>query len=116
MVRAMTAQRPSLSTDIKSKSKRGGKRAGAGRPKNTPNRATPEQKQSIEELARSYAPDCLAVLHKIATRGTSEASQVAAANSLIERGYGKARQSVEHTGEGGGAVIHRVELVAVYPE
>jgi hypothetical protein len=51
-------------------------------------------------------------LVEIATRGTSESARVTAAMGLLDRGYGKPRQTVENTGEGGGpmlvTVTHRV--------
>lgn len=95
-----------------SKSKRGGSRPGAGRKPGRPDRATAEQKDGLEAQARAFTKVALMALVKIATRGTSESARVTAAMGLLDRGYGKPRQTVENTGEGGGpmlvTVTHRV--------
>jgi hypothetical protein len=71
---------------------RGGKRAGAGRPSGRRNKATVEQKLTLEELARAHTDTALAVLVEVAQHGQSEAARVSAANAILDRGYGKARQ------------------------
>lgn len=91
----------------------GGKRLGAGRPKGRRNKATAELKLSLEELARGFTTDALETLVRIATKGGSEAAQVAAASAILDRGYGKPRQSLEHGGEGGGPIVHRIERVII---
>lgn len=101
--------------DTKSKTKRGGFRAGGGRPKGSKSRATPEQKHTISEMAKQHAPLALRVLAEIAERGESESARVAAANALLDRGYGRPPQSVELTGDGGGPVLTRIECVIVDP-
>ncbi len=73
-------------------SQRGGKRSGAGRPQGRRNKATVEQKLTLEELARTHTDTALAVLVEVAQKGQSEAARVSAANSILDRGYGKARQ------------------------
>lgn len=81
---------------------------GPGRPKGSRNKRA----IMVEEMAREYAGDALAALRHIATKGESEAARVSASVALLDRGFGKARQAVEHTGEGGGPmqveVTHRV--------
>jgi hypothetical protein len=84
--------------------KRGGKRAGAGRKPGSKDRATIEQKATLEELARSMTPMAMKVLEHVAQASESDAARVSAANSIIDRGYGKARQAVEHTGKDGGPI------------
>ncbi len=74
------------------RSQRGGKRAGAGRPSGRKNKATVEQKLTLEELARSHTETALTVLLQVAQHGQSEAARVSAANSILDRGYGKPRQ------------------------
>lgn len=81
--------------------KRGGKRPGAGRKKGSLDRATVEQKATLEELARSYTDVAMSVLVGVAQASESDAARVAASNSILDRGYGKARQGVEHTGKDG---------------
>ncbi len=71
------------------KSKRGGARPGSGRPKGSPNKAT----RDLKELAQVHTPDALRTLATIMKKGQSEAARVAAANSLLDRGYGKAHQT-----------------------
>jgi hypothetical protein len=82
--------------------KRGGKRPGAGRKKGVKDKATLEQKATLEELARTHTETALNVLVSVAQKSESDAARVSAANSIIDRGYGKARQAVEHTGKDGG--------------
>lgn len=79
----------------------GGKRPGAGRPKGAVNKATAD----IKALAQKYAPDALKTLHSIMQASESDAARVAAANSLIDRGYGKAPQAIQHQGHEGGPVV-----------
>ena len=85
--------------------KRGGKRPGAGRPVGSRDTATIEQRGTIEELARSHAPTAMATLVDIAAKGESEAARVSAANAILDRGYGKPMQAMEHTGKDGAALI-----------
>src|SRR5215216_3157486 len=54
-----------------------------GRPKGNP---------VIQELARQYGPAALETLAEIATTGKSESARVAAANALLDRGYGRPTQ------------------------
>ena len=73
---------------------RGGKRAGSGRPRGGKNPKTLE----IQAAARLYAGDALAALRHVAHKGESEGARVSAAVALLDRGYGRARQSVELSG------------------
>ncbi|WP_370309282.1 hypothetical protein [Sphingobium abikonense] len=96
------------------KSNRGGKREGAGRPKGAPNKAT----ASIREIARLYTDDAVNALVRVLTDGSApHAAVVSAANSILDRGYGKAATIVQGD-EDGGAVkfATRIELVGVRPE
>ena len=67
----------------------GGYRPGAGRPPGSPNKSTREQTKNISELARSYTQEALETLVDVARNGRSDASRVAAANALLDRGFGK---------------------------
>lgn len=78
---------------------RGGARPGAGRPKGAKDKATKEAGATIAELARAHGAAALKVLLGIAMSGDSEAARVAAANALLDRGYGKPPQSIEHSGQ-----------------
>lgn len=84
----------------KNQSSLGGRRPGAGRPKGRKSDATLE----IEARAKEYAGDALKALADIAARGESETARVSAAVALLDRGYGRPRQAVEHTGKDGGPV------------
>ena len=48
----------------------------------------------------------------ISTSGESEAARVSAANALLDRGYGKPRQAVEHSGADGGPIEHRISSMS----
>lgn len=82
----------------------GGLRAGAGRPKGSKDKATLEQKATISDLAKALAPQALKTLAEVMKSGASDAARVAAANSILDRAYGKPVQSVEHVGKEGGAI------------
>ena len=81
--------------------RKGGKRPGAGRPKGGVSRATPAQKDDLSARARLYTDVALKALVAIAKGAESEAAQVAAANALLDRGYGRARQALEVSGTDG---------------
>lgn len=87
------------------KSHRGGKRPGAGRKKGAKDKATIEQKATLEELARSHTDTAVNVLVQVAQASESDAARVSAASAILDRGYGKARQAVEHTGKDGGPIV-----------
>lgn len=72
-------------------SSRGGKRAGAGRPPGSINRATRAQKKRLSEFAREHSDLAIDVLCDVAKNGNSESARVAAANALLDRAYGKPR-------------------------
>ena len=71
--------------------KHGGKRDGAGRPAGTPNKATREQGARLSELAKSYTDIAFSTLVDVAMNGSSDTARIAAANSILDRGYGKPR-------------------------
>jgi len=62
-----------------------------GRPKGSLNKATAD----IKAAAQVYTEDALATLAQIMKAGESEAARVAAANSILDRGFGKPRQSMD---------------------
>jgi hypothetical protein len=81
----------------------GGKRPGAGRKRGTRTRKTIE----IQEAAKKYAGDMIKALVDVALNSESDSARVAAANALLDRGYGKPRQAVELSG----AVAHAGVLI-----
>jgi hypothetical protein len=78
----------------------GGKRPGAGRKPGAVNKTTLE----LREAAQKHGPEMLEELARLAKTAESEAARVAAANSILDRAYGKPKQSVEHMGSDGGPI------------
>jgi hypothetical protein len=78
---------------------RGGKRPGAGRPKGSKDKATREQGATLGEMARTHTELALKVLADVALKGESEAARVSAANAILDRGYGRPSQAIEHSGQ-----------------
>lgn len=97
------------------KPKRGGARPGSGRPKGKPDRATVEQKATLEQLARTYTQAALATLHRVCISSESDSAAVTAATAILDRGYGKPRQGLELTGDPQNPVnlVSRIERVIV---
>jgi len=50
----------------------------------------------ITELARAHTANAIATLVAICRNGASESARVAAANALLDRGYGRPSQAIEH--------------------
>jgi hypothetical protein len=70
----------------------GGKRPGAGRPKGSPNKATAD----IRDAAQLYTEQAIATLVEVMVSSEHPAAaRVSAANSLLDRGYGKPKQSLD---------------------
>lgn len=69
----------------------------------------PKGVAEVAELARSYTKQAIATLASIMESG-SERAQVAAAQVLLDRAWGKPSQAVEVTGAEGGAVLVNVIL------
>lgn len=68
----------------------------------------PNHPTEIKSLARSYANLAIRTLGGLAKDAKSEKARIAASQILLDRGYGKPKQTVEHTGEDGGAITVRV--------
>lgn len=62
-----------------------------GRQKGSKNKSAGD----VKALARLHGPDAIARLVSIMTAGESHAVQVSAARELLDRGYGKAAQTIE---------------------
>lgn len=93
---------------------RGGKRDGAGRPAGVPNKATAE----VKAIAQQYTDEAITTLAEI-MKGVEHpaAARVSAAQALLDRGHGKAKQAIEASGpEGAPIQINRVERVIVRPK
>ena len=91
--------------------RRGGKRLGAGRKAGTLNTATREAKGTLSELARAHTATAIKTLVRVASKSSSDSAAVAAATAILDRGYGKPIQSIEHAGEGGGPIQAAVRFI-----
>lgn len=80
-------------TEKLSKSSRGGFRIGAGRKPGVPNKVTRE----IGAAAREFTDEALEVLASLMRSAENEAVRKSAATELIDRGHGRATQSVTVT-------------------
>ncbi len=83
---------------------RGGMREGAGRPKGSRSAATRQVQERISDLAKQHSDTAVKALASIAENGVSEAARVSAANSLLDRAYGKPVQAMAHSGPGEGPI------------
>jgi hypothetical protein len=77
----------------------------------------PKALTEIRSLARSHTRTALNVLVGV-MRNTKAAApaRIAAANSILDRGWGKATQAIENGDDGALELIHRIERVIVHPE
>lgn len=57
----------------------------------------PVTPNDIIDRARQYGPACIDALADVAANGT-DAARVSAAGTLLDRGFGKAKQGVEFSG------------------
>lgn len=69
----------------------------------------------IRSLARGHTESAINVLAGIMNKTDApEAARISAANSLLDRGWGKAAQPIEGGGDDGAIeLIHRIERVIV---
>lgn len=81
----------------------------AGRPKRT------QEELDLIAACKERASAALAVVESIMLEGENERNQLAAAQWIVERGYGKAVQPVEASGPNGGPIetVTTVALVAL---
>ncbi|MDR3439869.1 DUF5681 domain-containing protein [Telmatospirillum sp.] len=72
----------------------------------------------IRKLAQEHAPEAIKTLVDICTNPkASSAARVAAANSLLDRGFGKPVQPIVGDDDSDPvSLIHRIELVALKPD
>ena len=84
-----------------------------GRPK-----LTPEQKAQEFELVqacRSKSAQAIAVIEQLMHRADRDSVRLAAASLIVERGWGKAMQAIEHSGKDGDPIEqnrnHTVQFV-----
>ena len=71
----------------------------------------------IRSLARSHTRTAIRILVGIMRcKDATPAARVSAANAILDRGWGKATQPLENSGDGALELIHRIERVIVHPE
>jgi hypothetical protein len=71
----------------------------------------------IRSLARSHTRTALNVLVGVMrSKGATATARIAAANAILDRGWGKGTQPVGNGGDGALELIHRIERVIVHPE
>jgi hypothetical protein len=71
----------------------------------------------IRSLARSHTRTAIRVLVGVMrSKDATPAARVSAANAILDRGWGKATQPLENSGDGALELIHRIERVIVRPE
>jgi Family of unknown function (DUF5681) len=73
-----------------------------GRPKGVPNKTTAD----IKALAFKSAPEAIAILVQLMRTSAVEATRLAAANALLDRGIGRPRQPITGEGEGPVQITH----------
>jgi len=84
---------------IKSKST-GGAREGAGRPPGRANVATQALKATLSELAREHTQEAMETVLEVMREGDTDAIRLAAANVILDRGYGRPQAALEVTAAG----------------
>jgi len=71
----------------------------------------------IRSIARSHTRTAINVLAGIMrSKDATPAARVSAANSILDRGWGKVAQPSDHRNDGPIELIHRIERVIVDPE
>jgi hypothetical protein len=78
-----------------------------GRPPKT------EEQRTLETMCRERTPEALATVLTIMGAGENERNRLSAAQFVIERGWGKASQPLEHSGPDGGPIL--MEQIAANP-
>jgi hypothetical protein len=68
---------------------RGGIRIGSGRPAGSKNRATADITEGLSGLAKNRTMEALGVIVELMHKSMSDNVRLAAACSLLDRGYGK---------------------------
>ena len=63
--------------------------------KRTSGRAVPPEGPTPAELARAHTAAAISVLAALMKDASSEAAKISAANAILDRGWGRARQEAE---------------------
>lgn len=81
----------------------GGARPGAGRPKGSKDKVARKKREALGEMARAYTDQAIEALLDVAKNG-QDGPRVSAATALLDRGWGRPVQAMEHSGPDGGPV------------
>lgn len=77
----------------------------------------PRAVTEIRSLARSHTRTAIKVLVGVMnSKDATHAARLAAANSILDRGWGKPPQSLETAEKGKGETVKRIERIIVHPE
>jgi hypothetical protein len=95
------------------KTGRGGRRAGSGRRKGTPNRVG----QDLRTLAQPYTREALMTLVAIMKDDKAPPqARAMAADKILDRGWGKASQTIVGDAESPLQLATKIEIVVVDPK
>lgn len=94
---------------------RGGSRPGSGRPKGKQNEETRKHKARLQDLAREHTEQALKTLVDVMKFGQTETARLSAANSILDRGYGKPAQAVQVSGDEEAPLVTAVQHVVIDP-
>lgn len=86
----------------------------SGNPNGRPKRTAEEL--DLISACKDRTPAALAVIESIMMEGENERNRLAAAQSIIERAYGKAVQPQTLTGADGGPIEHGITVTFVKPK
>lgn len=70
-----------------------GGRENTGRPRGRPKGAVGKKKLALAEIAREHAPEAIKTLVRIMKEGETDSVRLSAANSILDRGFGKPFQA-----------------------
>ncbi len=81
-----------------------GKRKGARRTSAAKNTNKTNPTPHSRALVSRHGPDAIAELARLSTSATPDSARLSAIGMLLDRAYGKPKQTLEHTGEDGGPI------------
>ena len=68
----------------------------------------PKEDPDIKQLARSWSREALETLYQLMRNADKDSVRLAAAEAILDRGWGRPAQALEHTGQNGLPVQIRV--------
>ena len=86
------------------------KKGKSGNPNGRPKKG--QEQLNLEKLCREKTPEALGTILSIMQDGENERNKLSAAQYIIDRGWGKAKETVSLTDPDGGAakIIHEIIL------